>query len=147
MKLHLIRLSLLLFSRLGEFGRVSRRVSEQVDKDGLVLFEDDVGHGKVPLQPLDLLPELGLQVGHVGPLLDLAEEDPEAELATAEKARQGDAVSLDGSVHLAHRRQVGVAASHVQGTSQPVQLIALNKKNQRNCAMFTFRLFFAHFSA
>ena len=90
-----------------DLGRIQARVLEQVDKDGLILLEDDIAHGKVPLQLVDLVDEAALEVVHVGPAARLAEELDEWEGAGAEEAGQAHTVPLHHL--LAHRLYRGPA--------------------------------------
>ena len=85
------------------------------------LSEDDPRDGEVSLQLVDHRKELGgVQVGHVGPFLDLVEEARKSQLAASQESRQG-------GVGLTDSRQVGGVAGSVHGTSQPVELRTLKQ--------------------
>ena len=108
-----------------QFGWIIGGIFEQIFKNVFVFLVDHVRHRKVSLQPVDLLPELCLHVGHVCPLFGLVEEVRQSKFAASQESGQRDAVSFDGDVGLANRRQVGAVTGHVQGTGQPVQLCTL----------------------
>ena len=63
-----------LFSAPGCTGLLAGNALEDVQVDGLVLLEDDRGDVEVALQTFHLVAELLRQVGHVLPLLHLAEK-------------------------------------------------------------------------
>ena len=71
--LHKPQASPLLFVALLS-GHVHGWVSEDVQKDGLELLEDDSGHGKVSLQAVHFVAKLLVQVCHVRPLAHFVEE-------------------------------------------------------------------------
>ena len=103
-----------------QFRWILNRVFEEVFKNGFVFFVDHVRDGKVSLQPIDLLPKLGVHVRHVRPLLGLIEKVRKAELAASKESRQGNAVAFDRDVGLPDGGQVRRVAGAVQRTSQPV---------------------------
>lgn len=74
---------LLLFPRAHRLVRIFGRIFEQLDKDGLILFKDDIGHGEIAFERINLLAELRFQIGHIGPLFGLVEELDQTEFARA----------------------------------------------------------------
>ena len=87
-------------------------------------LEDDVADTKVPLESVNLLPELLAHVGHVGPLAGLGEEQQEAELGGSQQPGEAHTIAL---VHTlvtngGHR---ALATRNIEGAGQPVQLVTL----------------------
>ena len=87
-------------------------------------LEYDVADTEVPLESVNLLPELLAHVGHVGPLAGLGEEQQEAELGGPEQPGEAHPVTLVNTL-MTDCRHRALATRDIEGAGQPVQLVTL----------------------